>query len=90
MKRITISIPDELAEALEKVVKLDPLRRSRSAIISEALTRYIASKYPNLLRHKEVKGPTVISALKIAKLRAPSLTLRRTRLKLPEWVKVED
>lgn len=52
--------------------------------------RYIASRYPSLLiRGPPGKGPRVLSSLKAARPRAPSPTLRRTRLGLPRWVKVE-
>lgn len=89
MKRISVTISEELAEALEKIVKLDPLKTSKSMIVSEALFRYIMSKYPSLLKCEPSKGPRVIAALKTAKPHAPSPTLRRGRLGLPRWVRVE-
>lgn len=89
MRRLSVTIPDELGEALEKVVMLDPLKRSKSKIVSEALMRYLVSKYPSLILRKSVKGPSVIAALKAVKPRAPSSTYRKSKLHLPEWVKVE-
>jgi len=89
MKRISVTIPDELAEALNRAVRLDPLKPSKSRIVSEALMRYLALKYPGLIRLRPVKGPTVVAALKTVKPQAPSPTLRRARLRIPRWVRVE-
>ncbi|MEM3545989.1 MAG: hypothetical protein QW547_02595 [Candidatus Bathyarchaeia archaeon] len=89
MKRISITIPDELAEALDKATKLDPLKPPKSRIVSEALMRYLALKYPSLLGRRPFKGPTVVAVLKIAGPRAPSPTLRRTRVQTPRWIRVE-
>jgi metal-responsive CopG/Arc/MetJ family transcriptional regulator len=53
MRRISITIPDKVAEALERIARTDPSNPSRSRIVSDALVRYVASLYPELLR----KGP---------------------------------
>ena len=92
MRRISVTIPEDLAEALDRIVELDPLKPSRSKVVSKALMSYIASRYPHLLRRGEavkVKGPSVLAALKSARPRAPSPTLRRGRLRLPRWTRVE-
>ena len=89
MKRISVTIPDELAEALERAVEADPSKPSRSRVVSEALARYLVWRYPEALARKPVRGPSVLAALKSAKPRAPSPTLRRRRLRLPRWVEVE-
>lgn len=90
MRRISVTIPEKVADALEKVVGLEPSKPARSRIVSDALLRYIASLYPELLRKGSVKGPTVLMALKSAAQRAPSPTLRRSKLALPKWSKVES
>jgi metal-responsive CopG/Arc/MetJ family transcriptional regulator len=56
MRRISITIPDKVAEALERIARTDPSNPSRSRIVSDALVRYIASLYPELLRRPR-EGP---------------------------------
>lgn len=89
MRRISITIPDKIAEALERIARTDPSNPARSRIVSDALVRYIASLYPELLRKGPVKGPTVLIALRSAVPRAPSPTLRKAKLALPKWSKIE-
>ena len=89
MRRISVTIPDKIAEALERIARTDPSNPARSRIVSDALARYIASLYPELLRKGPVKGPTVLIALRSAVPRAPSPTLRKTKLALPKWSKIE-
>jgi len=89
MRRISITIPDKIAEALERIAHTDPSNPPRSRIVSDALVRYIASLYPELLRRGPVKGPTVLIALRSAVPRGPSPTLRKAKLALPKWSKIE-
>ena len=89
MRRISVTIPDRIAEALERIARTDPSNPTRSRIVSDALVRYIASVYPELLRKGPVEGPTVLIALRSAMPRAPSPTLRKAKLGLPKWSKVE-
>jgi metal-responsive CopG/Arc/MetJ family transcriptional regulator len=89
VKRISVTIPDELAEALERAVEVDPSKPSKSRVVSEALARYLAWRYPETLARGHIKGPSVLAALKSARPRAPSPTLRRSRLRLPKWAEVE-
>jgi len=89
MRRVSVTIPEKIADALERIVRLDPSKPPKSRIVSDALLRYIASLYPELLRKGNFKGPTVLIALKSAAPRAPSPTLRKTKLPLPKWSKIE-
>jgi len=89
MRRITVTIPDKIAEALERLVRIDPSKPPKSRVVSDALWRYITSLYPQLLCKSNIKGPAVLTAIKSASPRAPSPTLRRTRLALPKWSKFE-
>jgi len=89
VRRISVTIPDNIAEALERIARTDPSNPARSRIVSDALVGYIASHYPEFLRKSRVKGPTVLTALRSAVPRAPSPTLRKTNLALPKWSKIE-
>jgi len=89
MRRITVTIPDKIAEALERLVRINPTKPPKSRVVSDALWRYITSLYPQLLPKSNIKGPSVLMAIRSAAPRAPSPTLRKTRLALPKWSKVE-
>jgi len=90
MRRISVTIPEKIAEALERVVRIDPSKPPKSRVVSDALSRYIGALYPELLHRGNIKGPTVLTAIRLASPRAPSPTLRKTRLALPKWSKIES
>jgi len=89
MRRISITIPEKVADALDRIVRMDPSNPPKSRVVSDALLRYVASSYPELLRKQNVRGPTVLTALRSVAPRAPSPTLRRAKLDLPKWSRVE-
>gem|GEM_PF-5502041 len=83
-------MPEELDEALGKELHSDPSNRSKSAVISAAVTDYLARRHPQVLKTRKPRlGPTVLRYLKGVK-RAPSPTLRRAKLALPKWQRVEN
>lgn len=90
MKRISATIPENIADALERAVRLDPTRPPKSRIISEALLRYLTSLYPELFRRSKASGPSVLVALKTPRPRGPSPFLRTTKLGLPKWKRIES
>jgi hypothetical protein len=90
MRRISATIPEKVADALERAVRLDPTRPPKSRIISDALLRYLGSLYPQLFRRDDLTGPSVLAALKSTRPRGPSPTLRRTKLALAKWKQIES
>ena len=82
MRRLGVSLPDEIAELMDKVSAERGVKKSQ--LIAEALKEYIVRHYPEKLR---VEGyPTVLWKLKLAgafALRSPRLCSRRVR---GEWV----
>ncbi len=73
---MSATIPEHVAEALDRFIKQDPTNPSRSRIISQAPVRYISSFYPELVRREAAKEPAVVAALKSARPHAPFPTLR--------------
>ena len=90
LRRISATIPEHVAEALDRFIEQDPTNPPRSRIIAEALVRYISSFYPELVRRADGKEQTVVATLKSARPRTPFPTLRRTPLNIPKWKLVES
>ena len=82
MKKITVSLPDDLAEAIEKILNEEPKFRKRSHLLAGALSEYFETHYPDFLPRKELAGPLVLRSLRArGGLRGPSPALRgRPRL----------
>ncbi|MEM2133939.1 MAG: ribbon-helix-helix protein, CopG family [Candidatus Jordarchaeaceae archaeon] len=77
MKRFSVSLPDDVAESLEKILESQPTA-SRSKIIADSLREYIARHHPSFLSRKEDLGPRVLRELKATQRRAPSPRRRKS------------
>jgi len=89
MKRFSISLPDDVVEALEKILESEPTA-SRSKIIADSLTEYIARHHPFLLsRGENSRGPRVLRELKATLRRAPSPRRRKLQRILEGWKRID-
>lgn len=90
MARITVSLSEALAEAIERIVKERIGYRQKSHLVADALEEFLRVHYPEFigLEGKEVY-PTILWKLKLRKrMRAPSLRVRGRRV-AGEWVVVK-
>ena len=82
MRRLGISLPDDIAELIDEVCSERGVKRSQ--LIAEALRDYVVRHHSEKLRGEGC--PTVLWKLKLAgafALRSPRLCSRRVR---GEWV----
>lgn len=88
MKNITVSLPDDIAKAVEEIVERKSSFRKRSYLFVEALREYIQAHFPECIA-QEKTTPIVLSGIKKrVGLRGPSLALRgRARL---EGFRIEE
>jgi len=76
MRRITVSLPDDLVETMEKILKQEPKIRKRSHLLADALSEYFEAHYPDFLPREEPAGPLVLRSLRArGGLRGPSPAL---------------
>lgn len=91
MSRITVSLPDELANIIEKLMKENPEYRKKSHLISDAIREYLERHYPEYFEVRKVETyPTILQKLKMkcAYLRGPSLKIQG-RKSVGEWTSIE-
>jgi len=89
VKRYSISLPDDVAEALGKILDAYP-SISRSKIIADSLLEYISRHHPDSLSQKnDLKGPRVLRELKAARRRAPSPRRRKLQHVLEGWRRID-
>ena len=82
MKRISVSLPDELAGKVKEISRRTGLKISQ--IVSESINCYVELNYPELSTVKVKIYPTVLWKIRGRKAtRGPSPTLRRG--KIGEW-----
>lgn len=80
MGRITISIPDDLTEAVDKLIGEGAEYRKRSHFFVDALKEYIRINYPELLPKENRSGPMVLEGIRAGKgPRGPSPRLKERR-----------
>lgn len=80
MGRITISLPDDLGKAVDKLTGEMAEYRKRSHLFADALREYIRINYPEVLPKEDRSGPMVlegIGARKVPRGPSPSLMGRR-------------
>ncbi|KXA95962.1 hypothetical protein AKJ39_05270 [candidate division MSBL1 archaeon SCGC-AAA259J03] len=74
---MTISLPDDLSEAVDRLTGEETKYRKRSHIFADALKNFIMENYPELLPEENQPGPTVLKGIKSRKgLRGPSPKLK--------------
>ncbi len=90
MKRFAVSLPDDLARAVERLVGASRTYRKRSHVVADALEQFLKSHYPELAPRSERIYPTVLWKLgtKHSTKRGPSPWIE-SRKKLGEWKLVE-
>ncbi|MBS7269804.1 MAG: ribbon-helix-helix protein, CopG family [Candidatus Freyarchaeota archaeon] len=89
MKRFSISLPDDVAKSLEKILESQPTA-SRSKIIADSLREYIVRHHPFYLsREEDFKGPRVLRELRAAQRRAPSPRRRKLQRVLEGWRRID-
>lgn len=64
MRRITISLRDEVAKILEEILADSTEYRKRSHLVEDALLQFIRLRYPELLEREERTYPTVLWKLR--------------------------
>jgi metal-responsive CopG/Arc/MetJ family transcriptional regulator len=90
MKRFAVSIPEDLASAVERLVGASQAYRKGSYLVADALDQFLKSHYPELAPSSHRIYPTVLWKLCTKRLvkRGPSPWLE-SRKKLGEWKLVE-
>jgi len=90
MKRLAVSIPDDLANAMEKLVGRTHPYRKRSHLVADALEQFLKNRFPELTQSGARTYPTVLWKLgpKYTMKRGPSPWIQ-SRKKLGEWKLVE-
>nr|MDO8080370.1 ribbon-helix-helix protein, CopG family [Candidatus Freyarchaeota archaeon] len=89
MKRFSVSLPDDVAEALEKILESEPTA-SRSKIIADSLNEYIARHHSFFInRREDSKGPRVLRELRATQRRAPSPRRRKLQRVLEGWRRID-
>src|SRR3972149_9331616 len=82
--RITVSLPESLAEAIERIVNERMDYRQTSHLVADALEEFLRVHYPEFVGLKGEEGevfPTILWKLKLRrKMRAPSPRVRGRRL----------
>ena len=91
MARITISLSETLAEAIERIIKERRDYRQKSHLVADALEEFLRVHYPEFVGLKEEEReiyPTILRKLKLKRrMRAPSLRVKGRRV-TGEWVVV--
>lgn len=89
MARMTVSLSETLAKAIERIIKEKVDYRQKSHLVADAVEEFLRVHYPEFvgLEEKEVY-PSILWKLKLRKrMRAPSLRVRGRRV-AGEWVVV--
>jgi metal-responsive CopG/Arc/MetJ family transcriptional regulator len=86
MRRITVTIRDEVARALEEILANSAEYRKRSHVVEDALEQFIRINYPELLEKEERTYPSILWKLRVHRrhLRGPSPRIRG-RKAVGEW-----
>lgn len=61
---MTISLPDDLAEAVDKLTGETSEYRKRSHLFTDALREYIRINYPEILPKENRSGPLVLEGIR--------------------------
>lgn len=91
MRRLTVSLPEELMDALDKILVEYPEFRKKSHVIADALEEFIRIHYPSLMETREERiYPTVLWKLKTYRRKPRGPSLKAAGRKAPgEWKIVE-
>jgi len=90
MRRLTVSIPDRLAIALDKILEEHPAYRKKSHVVADALEGFIRLRYPTMIELEEKTYPTVLWRMGLGRERPRGPSLRAPGRKAPgEWKVVE-
>lgn len=90
MKRLTVSIPDDLARALDKLIGVSREYRKKSHLVADAIEQFLKTHYPDLAPPAARTYPTVLWKLGMKQTirRGPSPWIE-PRKPIGEWKLVE-